>query len=209
MRTKGVLVAAAVACFACSDIAEAGLLGLELNDFPDIVAGFIDVTFDSSTDAFLASGFATGFDDDGSMPAETILDGSFELMAEIDDFGVAQSGSLSIGGDVLGFGPDLLTADLVDFGFVSGGGELLEFALTVTGGDLADSYGGVGAAIGVILDINSSPGYSGDWTQSFDNLIGGQSGTGAGVANTATLVPAPGVLAAWGLLAIGRRRRRD
>jgi uncharacterized protein (TIGR03382 family) len=95
----------------------------------------------------------------------------------------------------------------VDFGFMDGGGMLLEFLFQVDGGDLSGAYGGVGALFGVIMDVGGS-GYDGDWSMSFDNLVGGLPGTGSGVANTSP-IPAPSALAlaviagAW-----GRRRRR-
>lgn len=138
--------------------------------------------------------------DDGIGAAEGIAGGSFTLNAVIDETGDASSGSLSIGGTVDVFGPSLLDGVLVDFGFIDAGGMILEFLFSVTGGDLADEYGGINAEFGVILDTRDL-GYSGDWTKDF--LLNG------GVADTAA-IPAPAGLALLGLAGLcGRRRRRD
>ena len=61
--------------------AQAAPLNLTLNDFPDIVSAFIDVTYDAGTDAFTAIGSAQELDDDGSVPAEVIVGGTFNLSA--------------------------------------------------------------------------------------------------------------------------------
>jgi hypothetical protein len=74
----------------------------------------------------------------------------------------------------------------------------------VTGGDLAADYGGIGASAGVIL---SATGFTGSFASDFDNLIGGQLGSGSGVSDTGVPVPEPSsfILTALGLLALHRR----
>jgi hypothetical protein len=188
--------------------AQAAPLNLTLNDFPDIVSSFIDVTYNAGTDAFTASGFAQELDDDGSMPAEAIAGGTFNLIATIDASGAMSGGSLSIGGTVssLGFNTGtLLTGNLTDFGFPDAGGDPLEFLFDVTGGDAAVLYGGVGAVGGVIM---GATGFGGSFDSDFDNL---RDGAGSGVANVA---PIPVPAAVWlfgsglvGLAGLGRRRR--
>jgi hypothetical protein len=186
----------------------ASLLNLNLL-VPDIESGFIDVMYDASGDMFSATGFALAIDYDGIAPPDyNINNGSFDLSASIDDFGSASSGSVAIGGDIPGLGVmgSLLTGSLTDFGFQTGGGDLFEFLFTVTGGQLAADFGGIGATIGVILDANGS-GFTGDWGLDFNNN-GGMPGFGLGVADTA-FIPAPPALAV--LLGVGffaRRRRR-
>ena len=200
------IVGAAVAVAACSGSGHAGFIPLAFLDAPDVMAGFTDVTYDAGSNAFLATGFALEFDD-GTGPAGTIFDGSFSITASIDAGGAAGGGTLDIGGLVSGFGLSLLTGTLLDFGFDDAGGTLLEFLFQVTGGDLAPQYGGVGAAVGVILDMGGG-GYSGNFLEDFDNLIGGLPGTGAGVADTGRLIPGPSAIALLGMAA-ARRRRRD
>ena len=187
--------------------AQAALIGLTLNNFPDIVSSFIDVTYDAATDSFNASGFALALDDDGSIPAEDITDGVFDLSATIDSTGALIGGSLSIVGTVayLGFNSGtLLTGNLTAFGFLDAGGDPLEFLFDVTGGDAAGLYGS--APGGVIL---SATGFTGDFNFDFDNLIGEAPGTGSAVADVA---PVPLPAAVWlfgagllGLVGVGRR----
>lgn len=189
--------------------AQAALLGLTLLDTPDIVSDFIDVSYDASTDSFTANGFARELDDDGSVPAEAITDGTFNISATIDGSGSLTSGSLSIGGTVasLGFNSGtLLTGSLTAFGFLDSGGDPLEFLFDVTGGDAAGLYGSIG---GIIL---GATGFGGNFTSDFDNLVGGVPGTGSAVANVA---PVPLPAAIWlfgagllGLVGLGRNRVR-
>ena len=198
-------------------IGQAAPLNLTLLDPPDIVSDFIDVTYDAAGDSFVATGFARELDDDGSVPPESILDGTFNLAATIDASGTLSSGSLSIGGTVasLGFNSGtLLTGDLTALGFPDAGGDPLEFLFTVTGGDAAGLYGS--APAGVIL---SGTGFGGNFDSDFYNLQEGIidgvltpiPGTGTAVANVA---PVPLPAAVWlfgtGLLAlVGVSRRRS
>ena len=195
-----------------SSSASGALLGIDLADTPDIFASNLDVTFDASSDALLVTGFAKTFDDDGVGQAEFINNGTYTLMASIDDAGNATGGSLEITGDVLGNSGTLLTGDLVAFGFddtsPNGQNMLLDFVFVVTGGELANAfYGGVGNQFGVIMDVDDD-GFSGDWTLDFDNIPGGP-GTGAGVSDNALLVPVPGVMAGMMLWGLAGRRRRE
>jgi hypothetical protein len=179
-----------------------------MEDAPDIASAFIDLTYDATADALVAQGFALSYDS-GIGPAQTILNGSFLITATIDATGAASGGALTIGGDVSGFGPALLTATLIDFGYVDGGGSLLEFLFEVTGGDLAPSFSLAGGGlIGVIMGTGTA--YSGDWSADYDNLIDGQSGTGSAVSDTAP-IPAPGTVALAAVavvLGASRPRRR-
>ena len=185
--------------------AQAATLNLTLFDTPDIVSGFIDVTYSAATSTFGANGFAEELDDDGSIPAEAIADGTFNLDATIDAAGSLAGGSLTIGGTVasLGFNSGtLLTGDLTAFGFEPAGGDPLEFTFDVSGGDAATLYGGAGAIGGVIL---SATGFTGDFTSDFV-------GTGSAVSDVAP-VPLPAAL--WlfgtglvGLIGVGRRRAK-
>jgi hypothetical protein len=192
---------------AISSLAQAAPLNLTLNDVPDIVAQFIDVTYDAASDAFVASGFALEIDDDGSVPPEEILIGTFDLSATIDATGTLIGGSLTIGGTVptLGYNSGtLLTGTLTSFGFPNVGSDPFEFLFDATGGDAAPLYGSGPA--GVIL---SGTGFDGDFSSDFDNLSIGP-GSGIAVANVG-VVPLPAAL--WlfgsgllGLTVLGRRR---
>ena len=211
MRTT--IAFAFIAPFVMSLSAQASLIGLTLQPYPDIASAFIDVTYNAGTDLFSASGFALTFNDDGLNPNISITNGSFNLNATGNGSGGATAGSITIGGTIPGNGSPLLTGNLAggtNFGFLNAGGDLFEFLFTVTGGSLANSfYGGLGATFGVILDANfGAGGFTGNWNSNFNNN-GGQPGFGQGVADTAT-VPTPGVVSL--LLAAaccGSRRRRQ
>ena len=209
---KSRLLGAVCACFIVlvPSLAQAAPLNLTLNDVPDIVAQFIDGTYNSASDAFVASGFALEIDDDGSVPAEPIASGTFDLTATIDNAGNLVGGTIAIGGTVasLGFNSGtLLTGTLTAFGFPNVGSDPFEFLFDVTGGDAAALYGGGSVPAGVIL---SGTGFGGDFNSDFDNLSTGP-GTGIAVANVGS-VPIPAAL--WlfvsGLLGLtGMARRRD
>jgi hypothetical protein len=205
MHTQAAAFAAWVLVAASST--HAALLNLQLDPYPDITAGFIDLEYDAGAGALTASGFALTLFDGSNSHIISGGAGLFNISAQIDSSGTALGGSLQIEGTVLGFGPLLLTGELIDFGFMPGGGDLFEFLFTVTGGDLGSPayYGGAGSIFGVILNANGST-FNGDWGQSFNNNLG-IPGYGLGVADIAT-VPAPAGLPFLLAAALGSRRRR-
>lgn len=138
----------------------------------------------ASTDAFTANGYAVSFYN-GTLPAFDIIDGTFQLNAFIDDSGSLSlgSGNLSISG-IVDTTPEqsfLLTGTLTAFGFYELNSALFEFLFNVTGGNMADLYGGVGGVGGVILH---STGFSGNFGSDFSN-------SGAGFSDTGTTAPVP------------------
>lgn len=186
------IIAVASVLLAAALPAAAAPLGLTTISAPDITSGFIDVSYNASSETFLASGFALTLDDDGVGASDNIDPaGSFNITATIDNAGVLSSGSLTIDGSVLGFGPSLLIGSLTDFGFLDGGGDLFEFLFTIDGGDLATLYGDVGPVVGVILDANGST-FTGSFATDFDNNFGSP-GLGQGVSDAAP-IPEPATL---------------
>jgi PEP-CTERM motif len=177
--------------------AQATLINVTLEPHPDIASGFIDVTYDATSDTFVASGFALEMDDDSIAPTESISGGLFSIGATIDGSGLLGSGTVTIVGTIanLGFNSGtLLTGNLTNVGADAPSG-LIEFLFSVTGGDAAGLYGGAGATGGIIMggtDFTS-------WGSSFNNNFGMQ-GLGQAVADTAPVIPEPTTLA---LLTLG------
>jgi PEP-CTERM motif-containing protein len=186
--------------------AQAGLINLTLEPHPDVASGFIDVTYDAASDAFVASGFAMEMNDDSIAPTEAISSGLFSIGADIDDSGLLNSGTVNIGGTIanLGFNSGtLLTGSLTAVGADAPSG-VIEFLFSVTGGDAVGLYGGIGATGGIIMGFTDFTG----WGSSFNNNFGIQ-GLGQAVADTAPVVPEPTTLALLtaGMFAIKRRKR--
>lgn len=205
---RGHVAVVVASLMAASGSAHAGLIGVKLFESPDIFSGFLDVTYDASTDLFQAQGFSLTFDDGGG--AQPIANGSFSLSATVAPGGVFVGGSVTILGTVGLFGPTLLTGSLTAMGFLDPpGGDLFDFLFTVTGGDLASHYGGIGATAAIILDANDGSDFDGTFQNSFDNLVNGLPGTGQGVADTGLPVPSPAALGVLVLGALVSRRRRQ
>ncbi len=183
-------------------VATAMPLDLTQLDTPNILAGFIEVTYDGlgSLDAL---GFALELDP-GTGPVPIFDFGDFFLSAQVDSFGNLLSGDFSVTGTVVSLGFTsglLLEGSLTDMGFpVVPGADTLEFLADVTSGDAAGLFGPV---VGVIL---SNSGYAGAWDQPFDN--------GFGFTSEATIapIPEPGAgtltLFAVGALVVAAARRR-
>lgn len=198
LRIKSVGVLAFVAL--CST-AQADLLPLILQPSPDISSGFINTSYSAATDQFTAVGWTSAYFDGTTLNSMSVV-GMFTLTATIDEFGVATAGTLTLEGEVSGFGPSLLTADLLlsgaNFGW-SADGLTFEFMFDVTGGEMAAIFGDI---VGVILSPSSSgfAGFGSDFSHS---------GFG-GVADVAPPIPAPAtiVLLIGAACGIQRRRRR-
>jgi hypothetical protein len=209
MYRPGWLVVLGIVCLAClaaPATVQATPLNLTLAPFPDISSGFITLTYDAGSGAFNATGFAFTLEHDGVPGAEFINSGTFTINALISNAGVlSPGGTLVIGGDVptLGFpGPTLLSGNLTALGFPDSGGDPLEFLFTVTGGDAAGLYGGIGAVAGIILTQTNFP--STAFTESFTREFA--------VADVAPLaIPEPtsiglGIACGLGLLFARRRQ---
>lgn len=171
-------------------------LNLSLPNFPDILLGGLTTSYDAGGDQLTVSGTALEFNDDGT--PESIVGGTFNLVASIDGVGTLLGGVFSIGGSfpALGFASGtLLTADLTAFGFRDAGGDPLEFLFDVTGGDAAPLY----PSGGLILSLT---GFGGSFEEDF-----GRVGSIADVR--AVPEPSAATFLALGLLGMAARARRS
>jgi len=201
----------------------AELLNLTLKESPDIFSGYIDVTYDAGNNAFAfaSTGYAlTFYNGVEQIDFDVYTEDSFSISATVNELGVASSGSLTITGQVAGYGATgpLLTGNLTNFGFgfwdtlnPESDAASFEFLFEVSGGEMAGLYGGQGASIGVIMggvsvgaDVTEQL-----FTADFDNLFGNGPGYGTAVSDTGTPMPEPVSLLLLGLggLILSKRKK--
>src|SRR5213075_743019 len=97
MRVFRALFAAGMAAVVVQSASAAGL-GLTLLPYPDITSVQIDVTYTSSMLMLEASGFSIAYENDGlsSTSPFPINNGLMLITANVDSFGVASGGTLTI-----------------------------------------------------------------------------------------------------------------
>ncbi len=171
-----------------------------------LFGGSIDYT--GATGALSITGTTMDLDVNGS-GFVTVVGGNFSLDAVLDSSGVFQSGSLSVTGTTgdPGFpGTSLLTATLTDFGFGgSGPAGVFEFAMNVTGGDMA-AFGSSGGVIASTFSLSPSGGINWDATLDFQQNF-------SATVNVDAFVPVPAAVwlfgsALLGMAGLGRRVRK-
>ena len=174
-----------VLCLLCAR-GTAAPLNLTLTNAPDIFSGFIDVTYNATSDQFVAQGFSLKFY--SGTATNDINNGGFSVNATIDAAGNFSVGSLTVSGSISNtpYSGVLLTGSLAAFGYRNTGGDPFEFNFNVTGGSLAPLYG---SQAGLILKAQST--FNGSFAANFDNLIAGIPGTGSAVSDAAPVIPEP------------------
>jgi hypothetical protein len=121
--------------FAISSVSQAGPLGVNIEPYPVILAGFINTSYTASTGAFAANGFALTLDTGGG---QTTINAPFRLLATINNLGVATNGNLTVGSVD---SPMLSSLSLVGFAFNPVQGGTLEFLFgTPTGSYVPGIY---------------------------------------------------------------------
>ena len=203
-------VITAVAVLLGAGTSQASLLNLNLETFPDFFTSAGTLEYDSMSDSLTMLGGAIFLDDDGVGAPEMVTGGVFDLFASVDSLGTFSAGTVSITGTVGSFvSGTLLTGDLTAFGFPTAARSPLEFLFSVTGGDAAGLYGGVGATAGIAIVGNTgcSSTTGCNFMFPFSSSFPGEA-----MSDTATLstVPEPSTvfLIGLGLLAVSRRRAR-
>lgn len=190
-----------VAVIGLAQSAQAALLNLT-QQAPDITSGLIKVNYTAATATFTATGSSASFDLDGIAPPDyqgaNFTPGAFNLSMTVNTAtGAPTGGTVSIGGKVTALGATsgtLLTGNISAFGFQTGGGQLFEFLINVTGGDLASYWNATGHPGGIILSAVPGTGavpFTGSFTSDFRSTSGA---IGAGVSDS-FITPEPASLA--------------
>jgi hypothetical protein len=149
-----------------SSASQAGPLGVDIKAIPSINAGLISTSYNATTGAFGATGWALSLDT-GTGPINYSPLKVFKLTATIDSSGVATNGSVTIGDATA---PLLNGLTLLGFAFTSGPGATLEFLFGNVGGSYVSS--GVYSAapdrpLDVMLTIGSTNTFQGNFSSNW------------------------------------------
>lgn len=166
MRSWKLGVAVALSSLGLGSVAQAVPLNLTQGT-PDIMASFVTTSYTvGGANNFTSTGFTTTLDFDGIAPPDvSFVDGSWDIVATIDNAGNATGGTLNVTGDTGSGMQTLLTGTLSAFGF-GASTDPLEFIFDVTGGTQAANFG---AQAGVILTAGASSNYAADFNSGFSN----------------------------------------
>jgi hypothetical protein len=142
---------------------------------PDLFAGTLTASYSPSSGnvgTLTVNGWPTSFNITGSTASNAmVVDGQYDLTAQINNqTGQLISGSLNIAGTIpsLASSGTLLTGQPSQFGFMPPpGGDIFEFLVSVTGGDLASYFHG---QIGIELTAFNS-GFNGSFTSNFSTPV--------------------------------------
>jgi hypothetical protein len=192
---------------------------------PDLSLWSVDVAYNASTKTLMASGPQSGQVFADAEENMYIFDewGVFNLTATIDNAGVASAGSFSLTGEVLGYGTtgplltgnnlSIFNSDFYTTRDPRTDEASLEFLFDVSGGEMADLYGGLGAKVYMLMTFVIVPGGVAEtqFTTNFDTLRGNPFGEGTS-DTMADIIPMPEP-ATLSLLAVGAaallRRRKS
>jgi len=146
--------------FSISAVSQAGPLGVDIEPFPVIQVGGINVSYNALTGAFAANGFAQTLDLGGG--AQT-FSAPFRILATIDSTGKATNGNLTVGSVT----SPMLSGNLVGFAFQ---GTTLEFLFGSAGGSMVPGTFSATKPIDVMLTVGSSftGSFATNWSNSFN-----------------------------------------
>jgi len=156
------LFLAAFLVLGLSSVSQAGPLGvLDIGPGPEVDSGFITTTYNATTGAFSANGWALTLDTQNLAPATT-----FKLNATINKLGVASAAWLTIGSAAA---PMLYSATLMDFKYDAVVGGAMEFLFGPATGSYAGIYSDTKS-----LDVILTPGtgFKGTFATGFTSSSG-------------------------------------
>jgi hypothetical protein len=148
--------------FAISSASQAGPLGVDIEPFPVIAVGGINISYNVLTGAFAADGFAQTLDVGSGL---TTINAPFRILATIDSSGRATNGNLTVGSVTTPLLSGVMNAG--GFGYQAG---TLEFLFGSLGGTYVS--GGVYSAskpLDVMLSVSAFTGsFATSWSSSFN-----------------------------------------
>ncbi len=151
-----------------TSVSQAGPLGVIIDPFPDILAQSISTSYNATTGAFSATGWAMTLDT-GTGPQNITT--NFRLTATINKLGVASGGTVTIGSAL---SPYLYSASLTGFAFNAAQGGALEFLFGASSGAYVPVIYSAVQPLDVMISAGTSflGGFSSSWS--------GSGGTGPG-----------------------------
>ena len=153
--------------FSISAVSQAGPLGVDVEAFPAIQVGGINVSYNALTGAFAANGFAQTMDLGQGLGPQT-FSAPFRILATIDTSGKATNGKLTVGSVTTPFLSGSLGPSFGGFAFQ---GSTLEFLFGGIGGSLVPGVYSPSKPVDVQLTVVGGT-YTGSfatsWTSSFN-----------------------------------------
>ena len=145
-----------------TSVSQAGPLGVIIDPFPDILAQSISTSYNATTGAFSATGWAMTLDT-GTGPQNITT--NFRLTATINKLGVASGGTVTIGSAL---SPYLYSASLTGFAFNAAQGGALEFLFGASSGAYVPVIYSAVQPLDVMISAGTSflGGFSSSWSGS-------------------------------------------
>jgi hypothetical protein len=225
---RALFCAVGLGCAGILSLNQSAAIGGTLNlspSPPDLGALSLTTSYapsSGSTGTLSVTGWPTAFTYSGTHSADIDVTDTSNMCYDLQvllnkNTGQLISGSLTIGGSIAALGAKsgtLLTGTVTSFGYMPGGGNVFEFLLTPTGGDLKNYYSGK-------IGIELTAGFASDPKVPHSSFTGSfltpfVSPEMASLSDNFNFVsvPEPSSIClltaslSCGLLAVGRRRRR-
>jgi hypothetical protein len=164
VRALRMLFLAAFLVLGVSAASQAGPLGINVDPYPDIMSGFITTTYNATSGAFSASGWALTLD---TGTGQQNITTNFRLTATIDKTGQASAAALTIGSAA---SPLLYTASLLGFAFNAVQGGAMEFLFGPATGSYVPSIYSDSKPLD--LQLSAGTGFMGTFATGFTSSSG-------------------------------------
>jgi len=147
--------------FAISSASQAGPLGVDIEPFPVIAVGGINISYNVLTGAFAANGFAQTLD---LGTGATTINAPFRILATIDSSGNATNANLTVGSVTTPLLSGIMSTG--GFGYQAG---TLEFLFGSLGGSYVPGIYSATKPLDVMLTVSAFTGsFATSWSSSFN-----------------------------------------